>query len=270
MALYSKLKTMADTIQPESPAPPLAPKGGVLRWFANNPVVGLVSFVIAVISLALTIYFGVASFRSRELSFYVNPTKTTIVKSGQSSDLHVLYKGQSVSTDVTALQVAIWNAGKESIRPEHVLAPIILSTSPKVPILEVRIRHISRPVTEIVVDTGKLAEGIVPLSWKILEHNDGAIIQMIVAGPDKTTVKIDGIVEGQRGLTLASNTNETRVILVSGVFLIMFVAAFFAGVNSGRHNRPFISSFLSFVIPFVILSIIVTLLTSSQPPLPFD
>ena len=222
------------------------------------------------ISLALTIYFGVASFRSRELSFYVNPTKTTIVKSGQSSDLHVV-QGPKRFDRRDGIAGCDLECGQGiRTRPEHVLAPIILSTSPKVPILEVRIRHISRPVTEIVVDTGKLAEGIVPLSWKILEHNDGAIIQMIVAGPDKTTVKIDGIVEGQRGLTLASNTNETRVILVSGVFLIMFVAAFFAGVNSGRHNRPFISSFLSFVIPFVILSIIVTLLTSSQPPLPFD
>jgi hypothetical protein len=92
---------------PGAPEPPTSgperPKNRVLDWFAKNPTFGLVSFVLTIVSLAATVYFGIAALKGRDLSLTVNPTKTTIVKAGQSSDLHVLYKGQGVSTDVTAL-----------------------------------------------------------------------------------------------------------------------------------------------------------------------
>src|ERR1035437_2143220 len=99
-------------------------EGSTLEWLARHPLVSLTSFAIGVVSLALGIYFGVISLRSRELSYEVNPTRTIVVKSGQSSDLNVLYKGQPVSSDVTAIQVVIWNNGNESIRPENLLTPI--------------------------------------------------------------------------------------------------------------------------------------------------
>src|ERR1019366_2226123 len=172
-------------------------KGKITQWFNQNPLVGPVTFALGVLSLAATIFFGLTAFKNRELSLYVNPSKTTIVKSGQSSDLHILYKGKDVSTDVTALQIELWNAGKESIRPEHILSPIILETSPKVPILEARIRHISRPVTQIAWDTTNIADGKVVVSWKILEHSDGAVIQFIVAGATETSIKPSATLEGQ-------------------------------------------------------------------------
>src|ERR1035438_7385237 len=118
----------------------------ILVWFAAHPIVGFVGTVASVVGVVLAVVLYLASIRTRELSLYVNPSKTTIVKSGQSSDLHVLYRGTHVSTDVTALQVELWNAGKESIHPEHVLSPIILETTPRVPILEATIRHTSRSV----------------------------------------------------------------------------------------------------------------------------
>jgi hypothetical protein len=182
--------------QPPSALEPKKAKNRTLEWFSRNPIFGLIGFVVGVVSLLATVYFGVTALKSRDLSLTVNPTKTTIVRAGQSSDLHVLYKGQSVSTDVTALQVGIWNAGKESIRPEHVLSPIVLQTSPKVPILEVRVRHTSRSVCDIALDQSQLADGKVGLTWKILEHNDGVVIQLIVAGPTNVTVTVRGSMEG--------------------------------------------------------------------------
>jgi hypothetical protein len=148
----------------------IQPKHGVRHWISrHSQTVGFVLGITASLLAGLVLYWLVES-RSRDLSLYVNPTKTTIVKSGQSSDLHVLYKGQSVSTDMTALQVAIWNAGKESIRSEHVLSLITLAASPRVSILEAQIRHVSRPVTNIRLDTTHLVDGSVGVSWKILEH----------------------------------------------------------------------------------------------------
>src|SRR6266576_1904307 len=126
----------------DPPAPPVEqnPRRGILAWFADNPFFGFIGFLVGVVSLLATVYFGFASLKKRELSFFVNPVRTMIVRGGHSSDLHVLYKGKPVSTDVTAFQCALWNAGDESIKePDHVLIPVVLKTSPKVPILEAKL-----------------------------------------------------------------------------------------------------------------------------------
>jgi hypothetical protein len=101
---------------PASPDFP-KPKTSILVWFAAHPIVGFVGTIASVLGVAFAAVSYLAAIRTRDLSLYVDPSQTTIVKSGQSSDLHILYKGMDISSDVTALQVELWNAGKESIRP---------------------------------------------------------------------------------------------------------------------------------------------------------
>lgn len=203
--------------------------GPTLEWLARHPMIGLVGFVIGVISLAVTSYFGVRSLRSRELLYGIYATKTTIVKSGQSSDLHVSYKGQDVSTDVTALQVAVWNHGNESIKPENFVTvpPITLTTSPRVPILEARIKQVQRTVSQIVLDTSHTGTGSVSLTWKILERNDGAVVQLIVAGPTSVTVEAEGAVEGQEKITAYDMRHDT--IPIQALISALIGASLFLG-----------------------------------------
>jgi hypothetical protein len=201
--------------------------GSTLEWLARHPLISLTSFVIGVVSLVLGIYFGVISLRSRELSYQVNRTKTAIVKSGQSSDLHILYKGQNIASDVTGLQVVVWNHGKESIRSENILTPLTLTTSPKVPILEARIKQVNRSVTQVALDTSQSANGSLGMSWKILEHNDGAVLQLIVAGPTSVTVKAEGVVEGQGQIKeLETTIGKLLALLVVAVLSFLVSTAF--------------------------------------------
>jgi len=127
---------------------------------------------------------SIASFLSwflpekrRDLTVYANPAKSIIVRAGQSSDLHVDFKGQPVTTDVTAVQVAIWNDGDEPIHAREVLSPVMLRTSSQIPILEARIRHVSRSVIGATLDLKDLPRGAVGVSWNVLEKDDGAVIQ---------------------------------------------------------------------------------------------
>jgi hypothetical protein len=213
-------------------------KGRTLEWLMQNPLTG---YVLAVVSIAVSIYFGVVSIRSRELSYEISPTKTLIVKSGQSSDLHVLYKGQDVPTDVSALQVAIWNAGRESIRPENILTPITLTTSPVVPILEARIKKATRNVSQIGLDTSEIAKGSVGLTWKILEHDDGAVLQLIVAGASTVTVQAEGIVEGQGTPVAVRSDGNSPKDMVIGTLTVGFIAGlfYFANAIQRRVERRF-------------------------------
>jgi hypothetical protein len=260
----------------DAPITPPKAKGKILQWFNRNPLVAPVTFAIGILSFVATLYFGFAGFKSRELSLYVNPSKTTIVKSGQSSDLHILYKGKDVSTDVTALQVELWNAGKESIRPEHVLSPIFLETTPRVPILEARIRHTSRSVTEIVLDQTHIADGKVTVSWKILEHNDGAVIQFILAAPTETSIRALGAMEGQPRVNILgaqNNAKASSITLAFGVTMLMIFATSMIILS----NHPRASARLKFALrlalvvsPLIFIAVDYYLLAEPSIPIQFN
>jgi hypothetical protein len=59
---------------------------------------------------------------------------------------------------------------------------VILSTTSNAPIYEVTVRNVSRDVTGFQIITNDIATGHPGFDWKILEHNDGASIQIIYGG----------------------------------------------------------------------------------------
>jgi len=79
-----------------------AEEKGTTRITGSESLVRLIGIIAGIIAVPLSIYLFVAGERSRELTYYVNPTTTTIVKNGQSSDIHRLYRDQPVTSDLTA------------------------------------------------------------------------------------------------------------------------------------------------------------------------
>jgi hypothetical protein len=136
---------------------------------------------------------------------------------------------------VTALQIEVWSAGKEAIRPEHVLDPVVLVTTPKVPILEAQIRQISRSITRVSLDSTEIADGRVGLSWKILEQNDAAVIQLIVAGSSATTVTVNGALEGQAKI---GSLDSTKIRSPSLFIVTLRLALFFLILYAYRFVEP--------------------------------
>ena len=266
--------TKSGPTSPESPER----KTFILEWFATHPVVGLIGSIASVLGVLFAGWSYLSTLRTRELTFYVNPAKTTIVKSGQSSDLHVLYKGQSVSTDVTALQIEVWSAGKEVIRPEHVLDPVVLVTTPKVPILEAQIRQISRSITRVSLDSAEIADGRVGLSWKILEQNDAAVIQLIVAGSSATTVTVNGALEGQAKIGSLDSTKirslSLFILRLALFFLILcayrFVEAAVLRIRSTRTRKVVGELSLLTIFVFGIFVLAFRTHTPLPVPLPFN
>jgi hypothetical protein len=120
-----------------------------------------------------------------------------VVKAGQASALSVSFKGNQISSDVTALQIAVWNAGKAPIVREEVLTPVEIVMEPSLPILEATLRKVSRGITQISLDESGLATGKLRLNWRILEQNDGCVVQLIYAGPSDAPVSVVGAVVGQ-------------------------------------------------------------------------
>jgi hypothetical protein len=109
-----------------------------------------------------------------------------------------------------------------------------MSTRPSAPILEVTIPKRTRTLTGFTVDDSERSSGRVGLKWKILEKNDGAMVQVIHTGPPTTELVVSGLVEGQRAIdrvVLTSSQGTPRVvsrrseIVVIVVFCEMFAFA---------------------------------------------
>jgi hypothetical protein len=189
-------------------APEVADNSNWLTRFFRHPIVGMIASVATVLSLCLTIYFYFESTKRRDLVYFVNPVQAVVVKTGEASNLHFFYADQELKSDVTAAQIALWNQGNESIRPESVLQPVMIRTNPSVPILEATIRKKSREVVDISLDQSRLREGVVGMKWNILEHDDGAVIQLVYAGPPSTQIDALGVIEGQAGIRELKDRGE--------------------------------------------------------------
>lgn len=196
---------------------------GWLERIPSNPWITISLLIVAVISIIVAIVVPIiidkSSRTERQLVYSVNPVYTHIVTAGQTSGIEVLHNGISLGdANLTAVQIAIWNMGRESIRPENILEGIVVYTNPTAPILEASIRKESRDAVGFVLSnsTEDLARGEVPLSWRILEQNDGASIQLVYLGSEDIGVAVKGVVEGLREMKridigIETTTPEERV-----------------------------------------------------------
>lgn len=162
-------------------------------------MLSMAGILVGLIAVAVAIYFGLVSRKHRELVFSINPVRTKVVTAGKATDLEVLYRNEPLGDiDITAVQLAIWNVGNESIKTEHIRKEITVTTKPQVRILEASVRTQSYETEFNLLDsTDSKFIGKVPVSWKILERKEGASIQLLYLGTPEVDVSVEGLIEGQ-------------------------------------------------------------------------
>jgi hypothetical protein len=168
-----------------------------LLTFFSRPIVGIAGSIASIIGFALSIYFFAASKEVPELTYFVHPAKAAVVRTGQTSNLSVQFDGQNLTGDVTATQIAFWNAGRKSIRDSGTLQPLIIRTTNKQRILEASLQKTSRNVVGLKLDTSRLAMGEVQIKWNILEQNDGGVLQIVYSGDETVGIDASAVLEGQ-------------------------------------------------------------------------
>jgi hypothetical protein len=258
--------------------------GRILQFF-RNPVVGIVGSVASIASVPLAVYFFAASHRARDLEYFVQPAKAVVVKAGQTSRLQVTLDGVPVGKDVTAVQVAFWNHGSESIRPEQMLQPLVIRTTGKSRVLEARLRKTSREVSGIALDLSALSDGEVRVSWRILEHNDGGIVQLIYFSDNNTEVTATATVEGQGTIGSLDPSNYTPAnakhawvgkvlpILLGAMGASLSISLFILLIKTGLRRRQEWFVFLLGQVGaslFIGVSIWIMWVATQQVPFGFD
>lgn len=247
------------------------------------------AWLAGVLGTILSIYFYIQSEKKRDLAYYVNPAQAVVVKTGESSNLHVFFgnhePSHELTSDVTAAQIAVWNEGNESIRPDNVLRQVSIRTNPSVPILEASIRKKSRDVVNVTLDQSHLNDGVVGVQWNILEQDDEVIIQIVYAGPPTNQIQASGVIEGQGDIRQLRDVGQNQNKNVSvkpyspkqlgtfffAVALIMAIIGVFLGIGKERSpSTPPPHIFAVMAIVFAVLGMFSILYFSAPPPIDFQ
>lgn len=168
-----------------------------LRFF-SNPKLGIAGSVASIISVPLAIYFAVTGVTYPDLVYLTVPNRAAIVRQGATSRLSVQFDGQLMGKDVTAVQIAVWNAGRSAIRPSAVLQPVAIHAAAGTEVLEASIRNSTRAVIQPQIVMDREVRDEVGISWAILEQGDGVLIQIIYAGGPDIPFRVEGVLEGQK------------------------------------------------------------------------
>lgn len=179
----------------------------------KNPYFRWIGIILGLIAIVLSGIFYLWSIEEPDLTYMINPIKTTIFTSEKMSSLKVYTQGKEIKKDITAIQISIWNQGKKSIKPADILKPIEIYSEPPVEIIEALTRNISREVTHFQIETNVISQGVIKPKWDILENNDGASIQLIFTGPSHTKFKLRGIIEGQKEIINSDQSPKLKNIL---------------------------------------------------------
>jgi hypothetical protein len=173
-------------------------KSRIRQFFTAHPWFGFICFlgaVASIIGLVFSVFPWLAASR-KDLSFCINPVRTPIVQIAKQSDVSVSYRGIPVIGNVTAVQIAIWNAGRERIKGDDVLRPIILHMATN-QIMEASILKTTRDVSEFQLVSNSIVSNSIGMKWRILEKNDGALLQIVYSGGMDVPLELDGVLVGQ-------------------------------------------------------------------------
>jgi hypothetical protein len=225
-------------VTPPENKPPNLPRWERTKAILQHPVLLVITAlasIVGIVSAPLAIYFYLASQRDPRLTYLVHPVRVPIVQGQKLTSLKVLFNGADVQGDIIAAQIAIWNAGAGSIRSTDIMAAIQIQTEGNSPILEATIRKMTRPVIGVTINQTQSSAGRVHLDWKILEKNDGFVLQVIYSGSINTKLSLTGDVAGQKSFvgyfgsapTPAEQYAATNAQIRVGAWLGIFLGTFF-------------------------------------------
>ena len=216
----------------------------------------------SIISIAITIVFGYyflyVGNRERKPTFYLDPTRTTILdKSNATNAPLILLKsnGDTILADVTSAYFYFFNQGKETIKQENIYSPLKIVMGDHAQILDYKIMKVARPVSGVKLTMDTLG-GFIGIDFKALEKDDGLVGQIIFEGTKNAGITLEGGIDGVKEFeTHLSSVNPMYLMVAIVIFLI---AAYLLLVFSRRNpkNTPKLIFFFS-AIPILYLLIMI-------------
>ncbi len=173
----------------------------MVNWLHGIVVSPLFQPIASVVGIFLGTILAVGLYlkgqRRRSPRYSVLSTNLITDFARRFSSLDVLYDGRIIPT-VTVTKLALWNAGRETIRHEDIASSnqFTIRIRPDCEILDAKVIEKTSPSNLFQIEA---TEQSIHLDFEYLDQNDGAVIQILHTGTSSEDISLEGTVKGFKG-----------------------------------------------------------------------
>lgn len=189
----------------------------------------IISTTLAVLGIALAIFFHLANQKEREPTFL--STKGLLIYASHSDLQSSNYKMSQITKDgekpllgsVYVQELAFWNKGRLAIEKEDILEPLKFQFPENFEVIDAFISESTRE--KIVQPTINFEGREVNFSFDILEKDEGFKVQVIFSGEEYKKPEIMGDIKGVD--KIGSKTELTNDNIFYGIAIVLLYAVGF-------------------------------------------
>lgn len=178
----------------------------------SNPWLQFVSLIIAIASFIAAVIFYKKSRRDK-IPYY-SVIKQTIIENSTPllHSLSVNFNGIA-QPFITVVKIAFWNHGAETIAIEDIAEakPLVIVVDEGVNVLNAKVLKSTDDANQFGLgEMHKQEDGstVIPIIFDFLDQGDGALVQVVHNGDEKTPVWVEGRIKGAKDL-LPQNPSVT-------------------------------------------------------------
>lgn len=166
------------------------------EFLGTNPWLSIISFVIAVMGVALAIVFYIKGKRVK-LPYYAIRSANIVSDFGSwMKPLEMRYSSQLIE-NLTVTKMAFWNAGRDTIDHQDIARadPLTLHVKESYKILDAKILSEKTPANKFSITTSP-DQSSLTLEFDYIDKDEGAVIQLIHTGKSGEDIDFGGSIKG--------------------------------------------------------------------------
>lgn len=202
----------------------------VIDFFEGNPVLNIISLILASLGIIFTIYFYFKSKKTR-IPTYIVKTINLVREKIQKFDLvEILYSGVKVN-NLSISKVAIWNGGKETINSGDIASnnPFKIKIKNDFEILDAKILFQKNDANDFKIRKSD-DNRFITITFDYFDFEEGIVLQIFHTGNDSNDIYIDGKIK-------SVNKISRREFSSAGAFIPDLVYRLFKKDKEGMSRR---------------------------------
>jgi hypothetical protein len=180
----------------------------LLDFFNGNPVLNVVSLVLAILGLVFTIYFYFKSKKNRNPTYVVRTINLVRENVKKIDTVAILYSGEKVK-NLSISKIALWNEGKETINS----GDVALNNSIKIKIkdefefLDSEILFQKNSANDFRIQLSEDNKSI-SIFFDYFDFEEGLVMQIFHTGNTSDDIFIDGKIKSVKKISRREHPNS--------------------------------------------------------------
>ena len=167
-----------------------------IDFLGTNPLLGVASFIIAIIGIVLAVIFYLKSKKIK--SPYYAIRSIILIKDliSKIESLEMVFRGKPIK-NLTVTKLAFWNGGNDTINYQDIpnTEPLTINVKKGIEILDAKVLYVQNPANQFSISPSD-DHSFVKLQFEYIDKDEGGVIQIIHTGISEEDIDIRGKIKG--------------------------------------------------------------------------